>query len=1546
MKQRGSRTFRSRKWLAVALVCLQLFALCGLAGVSPAFAIQVPFAGGDGSMYDPYLIENAAQLNEVRNNLNSGTYFKLMVDIDLDVASPPFDQGAGWVPIGNAAAPFKGSFNGNGHTVKNLKITVNSGPENLGLFGVTENATVSNFGLLNVNANAPFAAKVGSLIGWAKGTNIMNVFATGSVLGQTNVGGLIGAAENVPYSGGGGFPMPPAQTLLQNAYFKGAVQADTTAGGLIGSSSTSDTNILASYVLATVTTLMGNSTSNGLMPLGSGYVTDSYYASDIAGFNNKGLGTAKTSTELKDNMMYPIYPGSGWIFATGSWGLEGNKNEGYPYLKVFDSAPVALAVTVTGTAKVGQTLTGSYAYQDAEFDTEGTSTFKWYSASNASGASESEISGATSKTYKIAGGYDGKYIRFEVTPKALTGQSTGTAVKSAWYGPVTHPFAGGSGSQTDPWLIETADQLNSVRLYLYPNGHPLQGDKYYKLTADIDLGVAPYNQGAGWEPFGTTGTPFTGGFDGNGHTISNLKIVSSQRVGLFGYIYGGEVKRLGLKNVDVQASTNMAGALLGAGQNLTISEVYATGSVKSESGFAGGLIGYAEGSTTNPVSITDSYFRGDVQGTNFAGGLVGYADNTKLNVARSYAAASIISTYVSLSGGLIASNSGGTGTITSSYYDKDVSGYSDTGKGEPTATADMKLQSTYSGWDFSNAGVWRLDAFKNDGYPYLDYQIFNAAPVAAGVSIGGTAILGRTLTGIYTYSDADNDLEGASLFKWYRSDDAAGANKLAISDATAKTYVLQEADYGKYISFEVTPVALTGVVTGTAVESAKTSAVTEEPLSAPASLGAAAGDRQITLNWGSVTGATYYNIYSGTASHSYNGTPIATVTGTTYQLTGLTNGTTYYFAVKAADQRRVSDYSNETSATPQPTVLTSVGIRSSNPAPAFAKTGDTATVTFTSVAPLTALPAVTIAGQPAVVTSVTGNVYAASLLLGGNISEGLVGFSIEMSANVTVSSTTDGSSLLFDKTAPTGTLSINGGAQNTSSVSVNLTVTGSDGTGSGGLQMRFSNDNVTWSSWEPLAATKAWTLSAGSGAKTVSMELKDAAGNVTLTALSGTITLLYLSGGSSSGGLSLGESITVNVENSGNGGVVSTAVVNRTIGANGLKKDEVSLTSSQTDKLVDQLKTAGSDAAKLVIPDPKDEVSELKVNLPKESTAKLADNQVSLEISTNNVRMLIPDGSLQGWKDDIYFHIVPVKTDKERSEAEQRARTEQLVREAAGTATVNVLGRPMMIETNMQNRPITLILPLKDTGLSGQQLQDLGIFIEHSDGTKELLRGEIVSYDAAGTPGIQFTVNKFSTFTVVNLGSHTGKRHQAYMTGYPDGSFGPDKPMTRAEMATVLVRLFGKDQSGTQAARSYTDIAADHWAKAAVEAAAAGGLMDGYPDGSFKPEKTITRAEIAAIAARLSTAAEGGSGFSDTAGHWAAAAIAKAKAAGIVNGYGDGTFRPEQTLTRAEAVTMLNKLSGREPSSASAVKWSDVPASHWAFKDIAEASADHTHESK
>ncbi|MCD9025805.1 S-layer homology domain-containing protein [Cohnella silvisoli] len=431
------------------------------------------------------------------------------------------------------------------------------------------------------------------------------------------------------------------------------------------------------------------------------------------------------------------------------------------------------------------------------------------------------------------------------------------------------------------------------------------------------------------------------------------------------------------------------------------------------------------------------------------------------------------------------------------------------------------------------------------------------------------------------------------------------------------------------------------------------------------------------------------------------------------------------------------------------------------------------------------------------------------------------------------------------------------------------------------------------------------------------------------------------------------EIITVDVKDGtkGNGEVVSKATIERTTDANGRKKDDVTFTNEQASKTAEQLKASGSNTAKLVVPDPKDEVSELNVVLPKTSTSTLAENGLNLEIFTPNARIVIPSSSLQGLGGDKYFRLVPVKTASEREAVEERARTEQIVRVVAGNDNVEIVGRPMTIETNMQSRRVTLVLPLNDVSLTEDQLKDLGIYIEHSDGTKELVKGEIVPYDGSGKRGIQFTVNKFSTFAVVHmegwLKSLTdGSAHKAYIAGYPDGTFGPDRNITRAEMAAILARLFDKDKK--QASTIYADVTATYWARAAIDKDTAMGLMIGYTDGSFKPEASISRAEMASVVARLldSSSSESGGSFSDISGHWAQAAIEKAKAAGIINGYEDGTFRPEQLLTRAEAVAMINKLLGRGPLSGAERKWKDVPEKYWAYGHIQEASVDHSFEKK
>jgi len=122
--------------------------------------------------------------------------------------------------------------------------------------------------------------------------------------------------------------------------------------------------------------------------------------------------------------------------------------------------------------------------------------------------------------------------------------------------------------------------------------------------------------------------------------------------------------------------------------------------------------------------------------------------------------------------------------------------------------------------------------------------------------------------------------------------------------------------------------------------------------------------------------------------------------------------------------------------------------------------------------------------------------------------------------------------------------------------------------------------------------------------------------------------------------------------------------------------------------------------------------------------------------------------------------------------------------------------------------------------------------------------------------------------------------------------------------------------------------------------------MSGYPDGTFRPENHLTRAEMAAIISRLKAlSGQPANDFRDAQAHWAAAVIAQVFSAGYMFGYPDGTFRPDQPITRAEAVGVINRVLERGPLHwMSQSSWRDVPMDHWAFHEIEEASQDHRYQ--
>ena len=194
-----------------------------------------------------------------------------------------------------------------------------------------------------------------------------------------------------------------------------------------------------------------------------------------------------------------------------------------------------------------------------------------------------------------------------------------------------------------------------------------------------------------------------------------------------------------------------------------------------------------------------------------------------------------------------------------------------------------------------------------------------------------------------------------------------------------------------------------------------------------------------------------------------------------------------------------------------------------------------------------------------------------------------------------------------------------------------------------------------------------------------------------------------------------------------------------------------------------------------------------------------------------------------------------------------------------------------------------------------------------------------------------------------------GDDHFAYVIGYPDGKVHPEGNISRAETATIFFRLLKADirDGNLTADNDFSDVSDGQWHNKAVSTMAKLGIVKGRRADSFDPNASITRAEFAAICARFNTKPVENSGsFSDISGHWAENEIERAAAFGWISGYPDGTFRPDARITRAEAMTMINRVLCRMPQSKSdllnsMVTWSDNKPSDWHYLAVQEATNSH-----
>lgn len=190
--------------------------------------------------------------------------------------------------------------------------------------------------------------------------------------------------------------------------------------------------------------------------------------------------------------------------------------------------------------------------------------------------------------------------------------------------------------------------------------------------------------------------------------------------------------------------------------------------------------------------------------------------------------------------------------------------------------------------------------------------------------------------------------------------------------------------------------------------------------------------------------------------------------------------------------------------------------------------------------------------------------------------------------------------------------------------------------------------------------------------------------------------------------------------------------------------------------------------------------------------------------------------------------------------------------------------------------------------------------------------------------------------------------HNSYIEGYADKTFSPDSPVNRAEVAQMLYNIAGEMAEGTNI---FSDVSSTAWYHNAVTYLSDRGIVSGYPDGTFDPDSEITRAELVKMVvsyAELAGIPEVSNSFPDVASdHWAIWYIGVAEDAGYIEGYPDGTFGPERSINRAETVRIINAMLERTIDESIladlTMAFTDVADTHWAYKEILEASVSHKH---
>ena len=638
------------------------------------------FASGSGTATDPYHITSARQLNYVRNHL--AAYYVLDCDIvftdeDFVEGGPFYNDGAGWIPIGaETATSFTGVFDGNHHAIKGLNFSITSNSTiYAGLFDQCD-GTIKNLGLVDNDfsiSTTSATVYVGGIVGNAKNCTIENCYVTGNVAVTAEssfsyVGGIAGSLQN---------------GTIANCFNDGTVSVEcqgtfTYVGGIVGVMTSGTVDSCSNYGYA----LGGYDTGGIVGTIRSGTITNCKNMDTISGaaVEAGGIAGSTSGNDITISACYNTAYVCASKYAGGIVGYQSGGNISDCMNLGKASAENASNSSIYAGGLVGRIASGSLSnsYNIGEVVSWG-----YYAGGIAGKASSNTISNCYYKDTTSKGVASGTDAGTKCTDAQMQTQGTFTGFDfdKVWKMGDTEAFPYPelkSNSNLYGYIpISSKEELNAIRDGL---------DKSYYLTTDIVFtaadfaeGGAFFNNGVGWTPIGenyfdsdlevTINNPFTGTFDGNGHTISGLIIhgAKSRYIGLFG-CNEGTIRNVGVINANIEVlddyGDTAAGGIVGSTED-TVDNCFFSGNITlstlSGRAYAGGIAGTTGEGT---IAISNCYNNGTIvaiakglessYSDSLAGGIVGSVWNG--TISGCYNTGSISSSantrYTSCAGGI------------------------------------------------------------------------------------------------------------------------------------------------------------------------------------------------------------------------------------------------------------------------------------------------------------------------------------------------------------------------------------------------------------------------------------------------------------------------------------------------------------------------------------------------------------------------------------------------------------------------------------------------------------------------------------------------------------------------------------------------------------------------------------------------------------------------------------------------------------------------------------------------------------------------------